>query len=68
MSKLTELVEEMEKTLSVAKDKIAELEGGKKAAAALVRKAAQAGKNIWQQVRIETLEVLKTIPTKKRDK
>ncbi len=66
MSKLSELFEKLESSLAKAKDELADLEKGRKIAAGRLRKEAQESKKIWQDIRIETMDILKSMPTKKR--
>ena len=66
MSVLTELLEKLETSLKSAKEEVAEFEKGKKVAAVKVRKFAQESKNLWQSVRVETMNSLKSMPTKTR--
>jgi hypothetical protein len=66
MSVLSDLFEKLETSLNAAKIESGEFEGGKKAAALRLRKEAQVSKKIWQDIRIETMAVLKAMPTKKK--
>lgn len=68
MSALSELFEKLDVSLTEAKAKAVEFEGGKKAAAGLLRKEAQVSKKVWQDIRIETMKILKAMPTKTRVK
>ena len=45
---------------------LVEFEDGKKVAAVRVRKLAQEGKKLLQDVRIETMAMLKAMPVRKR--
>jgi hypothetical protein len=63
---LSELFGKLEGSLAAAKSEAEQFEGGKKAAAGRLRKEAQVSKKIWQEVRVEVMSVLKTLPTKKR--
>lgn len=67
MSVLTELFAKLETSLSDGKAEMEEFEGGKKAAALRLRKAAQESKKLWQEVRIATQAQFKAMPTKKRE-
>ena len=66
MSVLTELLEKLEVSLNSAKEEVSEFEKGKKMSAGKVRKFAQESKNLWQAVRVETMNALKAMPTKTR--
>jgi hypothetical protein len=66
MSKISDLIGQLETNLVAAKEVAGEFESGKKAAAGKLRKEAQTAKGLWQQVRIETMNVLKAMPTKTR--
>ena len=65
-TKLSELFTQLEASLKEASEQAAEFEKGKKAAAGRLRKAAQVSKTLWQAVRVETMNVLKAMPTKTR--
>lgn len=67
-SKLTELVAKLSEATEKIREFKADLEKGTKKAAGLLRKEAQEGKKILQEIRVETMEVLKSLPTKKREK
>ena len=64
MSVLSELFEKLEVSLTAAKIEGGQFEGGKKAAAGRLRKEAQVSKKVWQDIRIETMKQLKSMPTK----
>lgn len=66
MSVLNELVEKLEASLATAKEEIVSFEKGRKNAAAKVRKEAQVSKGLWQEIRVETMSALKSMPTKTR--
>ena len=68
MSKLTELFEKLESSLISAKANAEEFEKGKKIAAGKLRKEAQVSKKVWQDIRVETMDILKSMPTKTREK
>ena len=67
MSKLTELYDGLESAFTNLKDEIADFDNGKKVAAGRVRKLSQEGKKILQDIRVATMEQLKSMPTKKRE-
>ncbi len=66
MANLSELFSKLEDSLTNAKSDLAELEKGRKVAISRLRKEAQISKKIWQDIRIVTMEILKSMPTKKR--
>lgn len=66
MAGLRELFEKLDVSLSSAKAELENLEKGRKIAAGKLRKEAQESKRIWQEIRIETMNILKAMPTKKR--
>jgi hypothetical protein len=66
MSALTELVEKLEGSLNVAKGLVEEFDNGKKVASGKLRKEAQVSKKLWQDLRVVTMDTLKSMPTKKR--
>lgn len=66
MSKIGDLIGQLEANLVAAKEAAGDFEAGKKVAAGKLRKEAQAAKNLWQQVRVETMNELKAMPTKVR--
>lgn len=63
---LKELFEKLEKCVTSAKDEMEQFENGKKAAATRLRKYAQEGKNLLQEIRVITMDKLKAMPTKSR--
>ncbi len=68
MANLSELFSKLEDSLTNAKIELVELEKGKKIAAGRLRKEAQESKKIWQEIRVATMEILKSMPTKVRVK
>jgi hypothetical protein len=68
MSVLSELLEKLDASLVVAKAELVEFEKGRKVAAGKLRKEAQVSKKLWQDLRVETMNILKTMPTKTRTK
>lgn len=66
MSQLNELLEKLASSLESTKILVGEFEKGKKVAAGKIRKEAQASKKIWQDIRIETMNIVKAMPTKTR--
>lgn len=67
MSVLNELVEKLEVSLNLVKEEIIAFEKGRKNAAGKIRKEAQVSKNLWQTIRVETMNALKAMPTKTRE-
>lgn len=66
MSKISDLIVKLEENLVAAKEAAGDFESGKKVAAGKLRKEAQAAKGLWQQIRVETMNELKAMPTKTR--
>lgn len=65
---LADLVEKLEKVVENCKGFAESLESGTKKASGELRKEAQEGKKILQEIRVEALNILKSLPTKKREK
>ena len=63
---LKEMFSLLEESLKEAQDCGTELEAGKKIAAGRLRKQAQISKKLWQDIRVHTMQILKSMPTKAR--
>jgi len=63
---LKELFLSLDESLKEAQFYANELEAGKKIAAGRLRKQAQISKKLWQDIRVQTMEILKSMPTKVR--
>jgi hypothetical protein len=66
--KLRGVIGELEQVLNNTKTELAEFEKGRKVSAPELRKLAQVSKSLWQDFRIQVMDELKSMPTKKRTK
>lgn len=65
-TKLEELFGKLSESLKLASEEAAKFEAGRKIAAGRLRKEAQVSKKLWQDIRVETMAILKSMPTKAR--